>query len=432
MERRELRQSLIKLFPTLIKIFLFCIAIGSVAVVVFAKYQTTSITGDIIVVSAKPKAEDAYFILRSKTSHHLVYLRAETAFAQALQKSFPTTAPEAATESFFRTVGRKAVARLTTEEANAEIARQSWHEDVSQEFPTLAATICLGLGLGLLFAGGSSTIVPTLLLCCGVATLKVLTTCPTCPRPEILGIDAAVLGLVAFTGLSVAFILPSGPQLLSIKKWVLFTALSSIITWQIVMWWITKLNCPPCSMLAFLMAWQVGSSGRWLSETGRVFAIRPAVVATGILVVAAFIVSPHISADVPKQSAHLSALGLPKPSRIANLKQAGLPVSGKRQVMFIAAWGCHACEEQLGAFDSLHLTNLDFYYVGPQAPDSKRKWNRFPNGENIRITPTTLFVEKDGTVLRQQSGFHSNPEALAADIQQISDFLSGKNVPMEE
>jgi hypothetical protein len=268
------------------------------------------------------------------------------------------------------------------------ISRDVTTREAASAFPALAGLSLVGAGLALLFPIRRQALAPLLALCSAAAMLKFVGQCPTCPRETFLGVDAALVGAALFAGLTgvVQFFghKPStNPALLLI--------LTAVLIGQTAAWWSAKIHCPSCELIAFISAWAIGSSYRWLPESSRQFDLAYSFAGCAAFALLAIGSIPRFVASSQPQARHLAALGPPAPIDVVRIGNLGLRATGQRQILFVAAYGCHVCERALDFIDRAGISGVNYYYIGNREPDSKHLWSPLPNASGISITPQLFW-----------------------------------------
>lgn len=400
----------------------FLFALLSVARVVAAKVAVSKTNEQVVVVSTRPQIEDAAFKLQAQKSKNLLYVRAEESFAKSISAQFGAERDI----TFYLAKNHSVSRRLGTEEGYGRVEAMLRLERDSSVFPNLAAGTCVGLGLGLVLPLGLNAVAPVLILAALLSFLKYATACPTCPRVEYAGIDAALIGAAVFSVTAGLLLGARKGQVVLRRNLPVMLIVASVLLWQTLAWWDTKLQCLPCGIIALVLAYILGSGDKWTRDDSRVSYSLPSMAGSGLAFASvAGIVIPGTSLLQAKtQVGALTALGAPRRRAYRNVTEIGLASSGKRRVVYIAAQGCHACELGLEVIDGFKVKGVDFLHVGSITPDKTRKWKPVPHGEAVHETPLTLFVEADGSISRQVGGFNGDTDAIRSYCNDIQKFLS--------
>ena len=404
----------------------FLAAVISLIAVSGSRFALSRIQGQMVVVSARPQVEDAFFKLAASHSRHLLYVRGNESFAQTIRSRFPATNDSGRIE-FYEARDHAVLKKLSLEEGTRrydQIARLEW---ISTVFPNLAVAICVGLGTGILFPGGLSAVAPCLGASIVLLLLKSVTACPTCPRVEYAGIDAALIGAGVLTLTALVLWLARGERRVPARNAVILGIVAVTLVWQIVAWWTTKLQCLPCGVVSAVLAYVLGSGARWSTDLGQAkLGALPSLINAAVVASVALIVLPGFSFGHAKtQVQALTALGTAKRVVLRHVSEIGLTPTGKRRVLYLAAFNCHACDLGLQSIDTLDVKGVTFLHVGDRPPDLRRRWAPIPDDHLVRSTPTTLFVEKDGRVARQIEGYNGDARAIRDYCNDTQRFLAG-------
>jgi hypothetical protein len=405
-------------------------ALGSLTLVVLAKFELSRTSDRIMAVSSRPKVLDAGLIIGARRTGRLLYVRGEDKFGRSVLSTFGDTRSNE--PQFFSIVNGVVTSRLSQVGGKARFAEIIELTDRSEEIPAPMLAMCLGLALACFYSLRSNQVVAACLAAAGISALKVVTGCPTCPRPQVLGVDAAVAGFFLFALLAGLALARGSSRVRAWAGTAIVGAVALVLTWQIAIWWDMKTQCLPCAALGFLLAWTLGSSPRWLGQAP-VFARswQPALLFQAIPIALAILLSPTGEASNASNMRHLAALGMPRQIVIRSISEVGLQASGRARVVLIASKNCRPCELTVAALDGVGMKGIEYFYVSPEPPDSTHIWTKLPNSERVMSTPTTLLTDPSGKVLSMIQGARTDRDGLTGYVTKLESFISSRGKPNE-
>jgi len=385
------------------------------ASVVIAKNPT-----QYMVVSSRPQIEDFEFVRASEQSDRFKYIRSTEPFADTLRTKLGLASAQAAPVRVFQFNKGMAQSELAPSESISTVLQQIKLEHDRQFVPWIAMAACAGIGLGLLLQLNSILIGPLLLCASGLALAKALTQCPTCPNLKLAGVDLALLGAALFALLAVGITLNKS---LSAKRISAIIA-GRIVIWQVSASWVFRDPCTPCTCIALILSLLVSASIGWNRfEPAPASRFTSSIAWTAALIPAILIFARSAKPlDALTDGQPVTHLLTGTPQHIASLKQLGMQSLGRKAVVYVGHEGCHPCIDGLAAIDGSGISGLTFAFIGSNPPDTRRKWVQIPNGADIRVTPSLLFVDSDGTVVSQELGFATNVDALISLSKRIEQF----------
>ncbi len=259
-----------------------------------------------------------------------------------------------------------------------------------------------------------------------IAAFKYFTACPTCPHPEVFGLDAAVAGSCLFMILAVL----SGLKV-NISR-VLAPIMGSVLIWQTVSWWATKLQCLPCTFIAAL-ATVVGVSSLSWDDSAAAFVTNESKKTLWLAWSAAGLALASVWLSSAAQP-QLPATGVEKPlagfgyrpvTPARSITELGLAGTGKRRVILLAMKGCSACEKSEAALSAAGVSSVELAYIGSEPPNRNHPWLQLTHPEKIRATPTVLFIAENGTIEKARASLDYSVSGIAAFAQEVEMFKSG-------
>ncbi|MFN3962472.1 MAG: hypothetical protein ACK4NQ_05795 [Fimbriimonadaceae bacterium] len=398
--------------------------LGSIAYAIIAN-RLLATSGGILVVSSRPKAEDALLILHDGRSGKLKYARADAPLGKQLASDFPATKDDPI--RFYGMDGNQVKSSLDVAAGEAKMRELVRLERDSKTFPTPLLIAGLGAALGLLFPLKPKVL--SGLMGAGVllACTKLLTTCPTCPSPNYLGVDLAVFGVIGFGVLLVLSLRPS-----VLRYQIIAVAMAGMVVWQVDAWWRYQLVCVPCSLIGLVATLAMVLAIQWTEDSpepppGRdllVGSLPTVGLATGFLIYS--LATTTAPAEAPAKS--LAAFGFAKEIQIKSLEELGLDPAAAAPIVVVEADGCEPCHQMLDFLDAQELKRVDYYFVNGSKPDDRREWRELPRPEMISGTPTIFLksIDKVGGV-DVYNGFSPDADWLKALAERLAAAEGGNN-----
>ena len=325
----------------------------------WSRYSLSRSDSQLMIVSNRAKVMDVAYLLDSKDTTKVEYIRTSEPFARslAIQFHFDLERPDSIHFILFRNT--KAEKYLSQSAGEALFSSITTKASLAESFPYIPALICFGIALGLIFPIKMNLLSSATIALSLVSAVKYLTACPTCPTVTIVGIDAALVGVFTFGVLG--GLLHSKPNSLSVRVAVL-VIISFSLGWQLISWWEGRLQCAPCSTIGLLSGMILASSDHILDDASPSILSQLAISGSIVMAIGLFAYQGGFTKDsssTVKPSRHLAALGMAKTPVIKSCSEVGIKPTGRFSIIVIGAFGCHACEV---ASQSIEVAGLKMSY----------------------------------------------------------------------
>lgn len=387
----------------------------------WARHSLSRNDSRLMIVSNRPKVMDAEYLLDTQESPLIEYIRTSESFAESLAKQFKFDIEKPDSIHYILFKGERAERLLTQSEAKTLFSSITTRTSLAKAFPYIPACISFGIALGLLQPITSGILLASTIGLTLLSITKYVTACPTCPIATIAGIDAAIIGMCIYGGLSglVAF-----KPTLTIRLGVLSIIALSLI-WQLFSWYQTRLQCLPCSAIGLLSGLLLASSDNLFSHSSQLRHSKLAILIVTALSTAIFAYQGGFSKEVITATApskHLTALGMAKTPNIKKSSELGLSPPGKYSIFLIGSYGCHACDYASKALSISGLKYVQFYATTKEMPDNQHAWQILPKPLLITSTPTTILVHPDGSIEELIVGASDNNEWRRSYLNKLTIF----------
>ncbi len=370
----------------------------------------------VVVVSSRSKVEDIEAIAASMGSSKVLYLTESSEFGQHVMSSLGRSQAKVNYYSAQKFVPNK----LISENDGAKQVREiSTAAELAKSFPTIPILIAFTIGMGLFFTVPRSFTSSILAGAAVLAIMKSIDACPTCPKVLILGTDAGLLGFGWMVVLALSVYVVKVPKLVIP---LLLLGCASISLWQLVAVQSNQAQCSYCSVIALMVSFALASINCDLESKPQsqklIWSLVPVLAGSAIAAILHF-QQGDMSNKEPKA---LTGLGVHKPV-IRNISELGIESNQKKRILYIASAGCPSCEEGLTTILALAGDRVELWHVDAVPPQREKNWQKVNRQEKVTETPIILFVNEQGAVENQITGYSSDNKWIQILNEKIEKFL---------
>lgn len=370
----------------------------------------------VVVVSSRSKVEDIEAIAASMGSPKVLYLTESSEFGKHVMSTLGRSQAKISYYSAQKYVPNKLISEADGAKKVREISTAA---EQAKGFPTIPILIAFTIGVGLFFTAPPRLTSSILAGASVLAIMKSIDACPTCPKVLILGTDAGLLGFAWMLALALSVYVVKVPKI--IIPLLLFGC-ASISLWQLVAVQSNQMQCSYCSVIALMVSFALASLSCDLEPKPQtrklLWSLTPVLVGSSIAAILHF-QQGDLSTKEPKA---LTGLGVHKPV-IRNISELGIESNQKKRILYVAAAGCPSCEEGLTTILALAGDRVELWFVDAAPPKRGKNWHKIVRQQKVSETPIILFVNQQGTVENQITGYSSDARWVQNLSEKIEKFL---------
>lgn len=281
--------------------------------------------------------------------------------------------------------------------------------------------IAFSIGVGLFFTVPRSVTASLMAGASVLAIMKSVDACPTCPKVTILGVDAGWMGFVFLITLALTAMVLRNPKL---TVPILLLGCFAVNSWQLIAIQSNQMQCSYCMIIALMVAFGLSSQDSSLTSTHPGLKLSWSLLPLALGTFSAGFLHFTKGEFRNQEPKALTALGMPKKTKIHNIIELGIKPNNQRRIMYIAAAGCPSCENGLNTILALAGDRIELWFVGDAPPTRGNNWHKVEQDEKVTNTPSTLFVDEKGEVKHLINGYSSDNLWTRNLDQEIGKFFA--------